>query len=99
MFTDKLARYSNTLLVSLNNRISIRNAVAGTPIASRSTAITFAVTPRSDSGIDISHLEGGGPQLQISFNLAGMYEYEGVDRGEYGCYWSAYLRKRRLLAY
>jgi hypothetical protein len=71
MFTDKLVRYSNTLLVSLNNRISIRNAVTSTHVTSRSTAITFAVTPRSDSGTDISHLEGGWSSAAHKFQLSG----------------------------
>ena len=73
MFTDKFARYSNTLLVSLNNRISIRNAVANTHVNSRSTAITFAVTPRSGSGTDLSHpgLEGGQSSFTHKFQLSG----------------------------
>ncbi|KAF8498151.1 hypothetical protein F5888DRAFT_1803073 [Russula emetica] len=71
MFIDKPARYSNTLLVSFNNRISIRNAVAGTPAASRSTAIAFAVTPRSDGSTDISCLEGGRSSAAHKLQLSG----------------------------
>jgi len=70
MFTDKLARYSNALLVSLNNRISMRNAAENTPVASLSTAIVFAVAPRSDSGTDISHLEDGRSSATHKFQIS-----------------------------
>ena len=48
MFTDNLGRYSNTLLVSLNNRISIRNSASTHVVVSQS----LAVPPRSDSSTD-----------------------------------------------
>ena len=56
MFTDKLGRYTNTLLVSLNNRISIRKA-AGVQMVNRNQDIALAVMPRSDSGTDITYSE------------------------------------------
>ena len=74
MFTDKLARYSNTLLVSLNNRISIRNAMANTHVTSSlSPAITFAVAVRSDSDTDMSCLpvEGERSPAAPKFQLSG----------------------------
>lgn len=63
--------YSNTLLVSLNNRISIRNAVTNTPVAGRSTAISFAVAPSSDSGTDISHLDSVRSSTAHKFQHSG----------------------------
>ena len=56
MFTDYLGRYSNTLLVSLNNRISVRNAVS-TQGSNRNQGIALSVTPRSDSSTDIASME------------------------------------------
>jgi hypothetical protein len=57
---DNFRRYSNTLLVSLNNRISIRDAT-GKPVVSRRLAIELAITTsvitRTDSGTDILYLE------------------------------------------
>ena len=44
-------RYSNTLLVSLNNRISIRKA-ADTGVSTRPLAVTFPVTPLSEDSRD-----------------------------------------------
>jgi len=46
--------YSNALLVSLNNRVSIREAVARTTneVTGRPPAATFAVTLRSDEAMD-----------------------------------------------
>ena len=54
--TDILGRYSNTLLVSLNNRISIRNVAATRGIANRTQAITLGM-PRFDSNTDIAIME------------------------------------------
>ena len=56
MFIDYLGRYSNTLLVSLNNRITVRNA-ASAKVANRDQGIPLAVTPRSNSGTDLTHIE------------------------------------------
>ena len=56
MFTYYLGRYSNTLLVSLNNRITVRNA-ASAKVANRDQGIPLAVTPRSDSSTNITHIE------------------------------------------
>lgn len=57
---DDFRRYSNSLLVSLNNRISTRDAI-GNPVVSRRPAIELAITTavmtRTDSGTDISWLE------------------------------------------
>ncbi|KAI0252246.1 hypothetical protein BJV78DRAFT_1374020 [Lactifluus subvellereus] len=44
--------YSNTLLVSLNNRVSIREAAASKRETSRSPRMTFAITVRSESSTD-----------------------------------------------
>ena len=54
MLIDYLGRYSNTLLVSLNNRITLRNA-ASAKVSNRDQGIPLAVTPRSGSGTDITH--------------------------------------------
>ena len=56
MFTDHLGRYSNTLLVSLNNRISVRKA-ASAKVTNRNQGIALAATPRSDSNTDITCIE------------------------------------------
>jgi len=56
MFTDYLGRYSNTLLVSLNNRISVRKA-ASVQVPNRNQGIVLAATPRSDSSTDITCIE------------------------------------------
>ncbi|KAI0270137.1 hypothetical protein BGY98DRAFT_277307 [Russula aff. rugulosa BPL654] len=48
--------YSNTLLVSLNNRISVRNA-ASTQGPNRNQGIALTVTPRSDSSTDITSMD------------------------------------------
>ena len=56
MFTDYLGRYSNTLLVSLNNRISVRKA-ASAHVPNRNQGIALAATPRSDSSMDITCIE------------------------------------------
>ena len=56
MFIDYLGRYSNTLLVSLNNRISVRNA-ASAKVANLDQGIPLAITPRSHSGTDLTHIE------------------------------------------
>ena len=53
MFIDYLGRYSNTLLVSLNNRISVRKAVVA-QVPNRNQGIALAVTPRSDSSTDVT---------------------------------------------
>lgn len=59
---DNFRRYSNTLLVSLNNRISIRDSI-GNPAVSRRPAIELAimteVMTRTDSGTDILCTESG----------------------------------------
>jgi hypothetical protein len=52
LYSNVLGRYSNTLLVSLNNRISIREAAATTEVSIRSPAVTFAVTPLFEDGMD-----------------------------------------------
>jgi len=44
--------YSNTLLVSLNNRISIREAAATEEMSLKASVVTFAVTPLSASLAD-----------------------------------------------
>jgi len=44
--------YSNTLLVSLNNRISIREATATEKTSIKTSVVTFAVTPFSEDGVD-----------------------------------------------
>jgi hypothetical protein len=57
MFTDYLGRYSNTLLVSLNNRISVRKA-ASARVTNRNQGMALAAaTPRSDSSTDITCIE------------------------------------------
>jgi hypothetical protein len=56
MSTDYLGRYSNTLLVSLNNRISVRKA-ASAPVTNRNQGIALATTTRSDSSTDIMYIE------------------------------------------
>jgi hypothetical protein len=56
MFTDYLGRYSNTLLVSLNNRISVRKA-ASTKVVNRNQGIALAATARSGSGTDITCID------------------------------------------
>jgi hypothetical protein len=52
LYGNIVGRYSNTLLVSLNNRISIREAAATTEVSIRSPAVTFAVTPLFEDGMD-----------------------------------------------
>lgn len=54
--TDTLCRYSNTLLASLNNRISIRKVATTRGIANRMEAITLGM-PRFDSNTDIAIME------------------------------------------
>ena len=51
-----LGRYSNTLLVSLNNRIMVRNAAIA-KVVNRDQGTPLAITPRSDSGTDITYIE------------------------------------------
>ncbi len=57
MFTDSRGRYSNTLLVSLNNRISIRNSTGAHVVVSQIPAIIPTVAPRSDRSTDITGTE------------------------------------------
>ena len=52
IYGDVFCRYSNTLLVSLNNRISIREAAATKEVSIKSTVVTFAVTPLSEDSMD-----------------------------------------------
>jgi hypothetical protein len=52
IYSDVFGRYSNTLLASLNNRISIREAAATNEVSIKSTAITFTVPPLSEEGMD-----------------------------------------------
>ncbi|KAF8498150.1 hypothetical protein F5888DRAFT_224818 [Russula emetica] len=59
--------YSNTLLVSLNNRISIRSKVAGAQVINRNQGIAFAVTPRSDSSTDITYMESEQSSIADKF--------------------------------
>lgn len=57
MFTDYLGRYSNTLLVSLNNRILVRKA-ASAPVTNRNQGMALAATlRRSDSSTEITCIE------------------------------------------
>ncbi|KAI0252244.1 hypothetical protein BJV78DRAFT_1203842 [Lactifluus subvellereus] len=44
--------YSNTLLVSLNNRISIRETAANAEVEIESPDVTFPVTPGSQDSVD-----------------------------------------------
>ncbi|KAI0287408.1 hypothetical protein BC826DRAFT_1044539 [Russula brevipes] len=53
--------YSNTLLVWLNNRISIRERVIARGVANRPQALTLALAPRSDFATDTTTIEIGQP--------------------------------------
>lgn len=68
MFTDDLGRYSNTLLVSLNNRISIRNSASTRVFVSQN----FAVAPRSDRSTDITSIENEQSPVADKFADGGM---------------------------
>jgi hypothetical protein len=57
MFTDYLGRYSNTLLVSLNNRISVRKEASAQVTNRNQGMIALTATPRSDSSTDITCIE------------------------------------------
>jgi hypothetical protein len=70
MFTDTLGRYSNTLLVSLNNRISIRNSASTHVVVSQSLAV--AVPPRPDSSTDITSIENEQSPVVDKFLRRGM---------------------------
>jgi hypothetical protein len=70
MFINNLGRYSNTLLVSLNNRISIRNSASTHVVVSRSLAV--AVAPRSDSSTDITRIENELSPVADKFPGRGM---------------------------
>jgi hypothetical protein len=52
IYGDIFCRYSNTLLVSLNNRISIREAAATKEVSIKTPVVTFAVTPPSEDSTD-----------------------------------------------
>ncbi|KAH9001879.1 hypothetical protein EDB86DRAFT_406468 [Lactarius hatsudake] len=60
--------YSNTLLVSLNNRISLRE---GSKSAVRSQAVTFALTTDSQPTLEIVHVVSEKPSVA---SLAGSSE-------------------------
>ncbi|KAI0302139.1 hypothetical protein BC826DRAFT_500361 [Russula brevipes] len=49
--------YSNTFLVWLNNRISIRNAATARAVANRPQALTLGSAPHSDFGADVTFME------------------------------------------
>jgi len=53
--------YSNTLLVSLNNRISIRKEAATRGIANRPPAMTLATTPGQNSNMNVAIMEIRAP--------------------------------------
>jgi hypothetical protein len=57
MHADNLGRYSNTFLVWLNNRISIRNAATARGVANRPQALTLASAPHSDFSADVTFME------------------------------------------
>ena len=63
MFTDNLGRYSNTLLVSLNNRVSIRNSASTHVVVSQS----LAVAPRSDYVSGVTCIEDGQSPVADKF--------------------------------
>jgi hypothetical protein len=54
MALTTVGRYSNTLLVSLNNRISIREAAASRGIANRKPSPAFGSAPPSDHCTDVT---------------------------------------------
>lgn len=62
--------YSNTLLVSLNNRISIRNSASTHVVVSQSLAV--AVAPCSDSSTDITRIENEQSPVADKFPGRGM---------------------------
>ena len=52
MYSDDFCRYSNTLLVSLNNRISIREEAATKGVSVRSPPTDLQFVPRSGGSIE-----------------------------------------------
>jgi hypothetical protein len=77
MYSDGFGRYSNTLLVSLNNRISIREAMG---VANRSldeSRETFPVTPGSQDTMDSI------VQMTPTSSLADSEKHEGAVVGEW----------------
>jgi hypothetical protein len=54
MALTTVGRYSNTLLVSLNNRISIREAAGSRGIANQTPVPAFASAPHSDHCSDVT---------------------------------------------
>jgi hypothetical protein len=72
---DNFRRYSIALLVSLNNRISIRDAT-GNLVVSRKLPIELAVTTstmtRTDSGTEISGMGSG--RSSAMYKISGRWE-------------------------
>ena len=68
-------RYSNTLLVSLNNRISIREAVATKEVSIKPTVVTFPVIPLSEDSTDAIAMEPSAAHEAMSLG-----DNEGHER-------------------
>jgi len=68
--------YSNTLLVSLNNRISIRDRMPNEFVASRTPTAILATTPRSDDSSDMALTEIEQPPAVYDFKLSGQRRRE-----------------------
>jgi len=76
IYNDVFGRYSNTLLVSLNNRISIREAAATEKMSIKTSVVTFAVTPLSEDGVDSIAVKP--PTAHRAMSLADSERHERV---------------------
>jgi hypothetical protein len=68
IYTDNLNRYSNTLLVWFNNRISIRKAAIAQVEVHRRAAIPLAITIQSDI---TTFMENEQSQVAHKFSVNG----------------------------
>jgi hypothetical protein len=69
IYTNNVGRYSNTLLVSLNNRISIRDAEStGIVHVNRNPTIPLAITVRSDVSTYSDSMSMENEQLKLKFS-------------------------------
>ena len=85
VYSDDFGRYSNTLLVSLNNRASSREAVARKKETAKPLGITFAITVHSE-GISDSPMIPRPPAAFKTRSLADSETDERVVVGKWlGC--------------
>jgi hypothetical protein len=75
-YRDVFDRYSNTLLVFLNNRISIREAATPREVSIKSPVATFAVAPLSRDSTDTIAINL--PATHNAVSLADDEEHEMV---------------------